>query len=84
MTEGHNSRAQAGELRDYVERIERLMDESALIAEQIRDVKKEAKAKGYDSKALAEVIRMRKKDPAKAKEEEDVRAFYLDLMGVFG
>ena len=84
---GHNRgdsyRAHVAELRGFIERIERLQDEMALIAEQIRDVKAEAKASGYDTRAMTEVLRLRRKDRTKASEEEAMRAFYIDLMGIF-
>jgi uncharacterized protein (UPF0335 family) len=68
------------ELREYVERIERLEKEKADLAEGIRDVKKEAKDAGFDPKALAFVLSMRKKDTA----DLAVMHTYADALGVFG
>ena len=56
--EGHNS---AGEqLRLLIERIETLEEEKKGIAEDIKDIYTEAKARGYDAKILREVVRLRK------------------------
>lgn len=56
--EGHNS---AGEqLRLLIERIETLEGEKRGIADDIKDIYTEAKARGYDAKILREVVRLRK------------------------
>ena len=56
--EGHNS---AGEqLRLLIERVETLEEEKKGIAEDIKDIYTEAKARGYDAKILREVVRLRK------------------------
>ena len=55
MTSGHNSVA-ADKLRSLVERIERLDQEKRDLSEDIRDIYKEAKSAGYDTKALRALI----------------------------
>ena len=56
--EGHNS---AGEqLRLLIERVETLEEEKRGIADDIKDIYTEAKARGYDAKILREVVRLRK------------------------
>lgn len=56
--EGHNS---AGEqLRLLIERIETLEGEKKGVAEDIKDIYTEAKARGYDAKILREIVRLRK------------------------
>ena len=49
-------------LRQTVERIERLEEEKSEIANQIKEVYAEAKAYGYNVKALRQVVRLRKQD----------------------
>jgi uncharacterized protein (UPF0335 family) len=68
-------------LRLTVERIERLEEEKKEVADQIRDVYAEAKALGYDTKALREVIRMRKQDRQEREEQEAVLETYLIALG---
>jgi uncharacterized protein (UPF0335 family) len=82
---GHNSKAATpDELLSYAQRIERLTDEKKLAAKEygdsIKEVWAEAKNRGYDAKALKEVIRIRAMD-------EDTRStigFYADVMDIFG
>ena len=81
---GHNSKAAAvGDLLSYAQRIERLNDEKRLAAkeygESIKAVWSEAKAKGYDGKALKEIIRIRAMDD----ETRAMIGFYADITDVF-
>jgi uncharacterized protein (UPF0335 family) len=69
-------------LKAFVERIERLEEEKKVIADDIRDVYAEAKANGFDTKALKAVIRIRKQDENKRKEEEAVLVTYLHALGM--
>ncbi len=82
---GHNSgdlnRTAQGQLRSLVERIERLDQEKAEIAEQIKEVFAEAKGNGFDVKIMRIVLRLRKKDRAKRREEEAVLDLYLEALG---
>jgi uncharacterized protein (UPF0335 family) len=68
-------------LRLTIERIERLEEEKKEIAEQIKEVYGEAKALGYDTKAVRAVVRMRKQDKTERAEHEAVLEVYLDALG---
>ena len=74
---GHN-----GQLKSYVERIEKLEDEKKAIADDIRDVVKEAKANGFDTKALRTIVRIRSQDSEKRAQEQAVLDTYLAAMGM--
>ena len=75
-----NATAQ-GQLKSIIERIERLEVEKGEIAEQIKEVKAEAKGNGFDVKILRKVIRIRKQDRAKRQEEEALLDLYLSALG---
>lgn len=79
MSTGHNSNAQ---LRSVIERIERLEEEKKAIADDIRDVYAEAKASGYDSKALRHIIKLRKQDLAARQEFESIVDTYMAALGM--
>ena len=70
------------QLRQLVERIERLEEEKQAIAADIREVYAEAKALGFDTKVMRKVIAMRKKDPQEREEEEALLALYLQALGM--
>lgn len=68
-------------LRQTVAKIERLEDEKREIAEQIKEVYGEAKAIGFDTKALRQVIRLRKIERAAREEQEMILETYLIALG---
>ena len=75
------NQAAQGQLKSVIERIERLEQEKAEIAEQIKEVFAEAKGNGFDVKVLRKVVRIRKQDRAKRLEEESILDLYLSAMG---
>jgi uncharacterized protein (UPF0335 family) len=70
------------QLKAIVERIERLEEEKKSISDDIRDVFAEAKANGFDTKVLRQVIRIRKQDLAERQEQETVLDLYLHALGM--
>ena len=70
------------QLRTIVARIERLEEEKKALADDIREVYAEAKANGFDVKAIRTVIRIRKQDENKRREEEAVLDTYLHALGM--
>jgi uncharacterized protein (UPF0335 family) len=81
MTEiGHNSVAK-DQIKSIVERVERLEEDKAAIASDIRDVYSEAKGNGLDVKALRAIVRYRKEDAADREEREAIFAIYLNALG---
>lgn len=69
-------------LRLLIERIERLEEEKKGFADDIRDVYAEAKAVGYDSKAMRAVIRLRKMKPDDRAEMETIIDLYKAALGL--
>jgi uncharacterized protein (UPF0335 family) len=70
------------QLKAFVERVERLEEEKKAIADDVRDVYAEAKANGFDVKALRAVIRLRKQDINERKEQEAILETYLHALGM--
>jgi uncharacterized protein (UPF0335 family) len=70
------------QLRQLVEQIERLEEEKKQLASDIRDKYTEAKAVGFDVKALRQIIRLRKKTVAERQEEESVLEVYMHALGM--
>jgi len=71
----------AERLRSFLERVERLDEEKATIAGDIKEVFAEAKGEGYDTKTLRKIIRLRKMDKAKRDEEDALLELYLAALG---
>ncbi len=75
-------RVTAGELRQFVERYERLEAERKDLGEQMKDVMAEARARGYDVKVLKKLIALRKRDTSEVSEEEAILELYKEALGM--
>ena len=74
----------ADQLKAFIERIERLEEEKAGIAGDIKDVYAEAKGNGFDTKALRKIVSLRKRDYAERQEEEAILELYMQALGMAG
>lgn len=81
MTTGMQKSTQE-ELRRLVEQIERLEAEKKGLAEDISDKFAEAKARGFDVKALRKVLKLRKQSKTDRDEEQAVLDVYLAALGM--
>ena len=72
----------ADQLKSIIERIERLEEEKAGIAGDIKDVYAEAKANGFDAAVLRKIIARRKRDRDEVQEEEAILELYLQALGM--
>ena len=70
------------QLRDIVVRIERLEDEKKAISADVREVFAEAKANGFDTKIIRQLIAIRKKEPKVREEEQSVLEVYMSALGM--
>jgi len=73
--------AAQGRLKSFIERIERLEEDKAAIAADLKDVYAEAKGEGFDTKVMRKVVSLRKKDKIKLQEEETLLDLYLSAIG---
>jgi uncharacterized protein (UPF0335 family) len=73
--------AAGGRLKSLVERIERLEEDKAAVAADLKEVYAEAKGEGFDAKILRKVVRLRGQDRAKRQEEEALIDLYLSAIG---
>lgn len=71
-----------GQLRSFIERIERLEEEKKTVADDIKETYAELKGSGFDSAAVRTIIRLRKKDNEKRQEEEAMIQLYMDALGM--
>lgn len=70
------------QLKAFIERIERLEEDKAALAADIREVYAEAKGNGFDVKIMRKVVAIRKKDRTERMEEEAVLDLYLQALGM--
>ncbi|AZV00238.1 DUF2312 domain-containing protein [Paracoccus kondratievae] len=72
----------AGELRQFIEQYEQLEAEKNDLAEQQKELMTEAKARGYETKAMRRLIALRKRDPDDIAEEEALLELYKAALGM--
>lgn len=72
----------ADRLRSIVDRIERLEEERKALSGEVRDIYTEAKSSGFDPKALRQLIRIRKQEPADVEEQETLLDVYRRALGM--
>ena len=75
-------RVTADELRQFIERIERLDQEKRDLAEQQKEVMAEAKARGYDTRVMRKLIALRKRDQDDIAEDEAILDMYKQALGM--
>ena len=72
----------ADELRQLIERIERLEEEKKAQADDIKDVYAEAKARGYDPKTMRQIVRLRKMEAHARQEADALLETYMAALGM--
>ena len=70
------------QLRQYIERVERLEQEKQDIADNIRDAFAEAKSNGFDVKIMRQIIKLRKMDTSDRDEQEAILDLYKHALGM--
>ena len=71
----------SGQLRAFVERIERLEEEGRALADDKKEVYAEARGNGFDAKIIKRVVALRRMDRDKRIEEETILDLYLAALG---
>ena len=84
MKQGHNrvGGVAVDQLKSIIARVEKLEEDKAGIAADIRDVFSEAKGGGFDVKAIRTILKLRKKDAGEREEEETILDTYMNALGM--
>lgn len=69
-------------LKSFIERIERLEEEKAALMEDIKEVYAEAKGVGFDPKPIRKIVKIKKIDAEKRREEEELLDLYKSAIGL--
>lgn len=83
MADGSVGGIQGDRLKSFIERIERLEEEKAALASDIKDVFAEAKGSGgFDTKIMRQILKLRKLDSADIEEQETLLDLYKRALGM--
>lgn len=69
-------------LKSFVERIERLNEEKQAIVDDTKEIYAEAKGVGFDTKTIRKIVALRKIDPEKRREQEEIEDLYKSAIGM--
>jgi len=72
----------AEQLRQFIERVERLEEEKKAFQDDIRDVYAEAKSTGFDTKTMKAVVRLRKMEKHHRDEADALLETYRNALGL--
>jgi len=72
----------AERLKSFIERIERLEEEKAALASDIREIYSEAKSTGFDTKVMRQIVRLRKMEEADRQEQQAILDTYKKALGL--
>lgn len=70
------------ELMQFIQRVERLEEDLSGLKGDVKDVFAEMKGRGYDTKAVRQILRLRKKDHAERQEEDAILGLYMQALGM--
>lgn len=69
-------------LKSFIERIERLEEEKAALAGDIKEVYSEAKSAGFETKIMRQIVRLRKMESHDREEQEQLLDLYMRAIGM--
>lgn len=72
----------ADQLRQFIERIERMESDKKSIADDISGVYAEAKANGYDTKTMRQIVRLRRMETGARQEADAILETYRNALGL--
>ncbi|MGE4352195.1 MAG: DUF2312 domain-containing protein [Bdellovibrionales bacterium] len=82
MADASSGEVSSERLRSFILRIEKLEESKASVLEDIRDVYAEAKSTGFDIKIIRQIVRLRKIEIEKRREEEELLDLYKSAIGM--
>jgi uncharacterized protein (UPF0335 family) len=69
-------------LKSFIKRIEKLEEDKAAVAEDLKEVYSEAKGAGFDTKIIRKIISMRKIELEKRREMDELLELYKSALGM--
>ena len=70
------------QLLSIVQRVEKLNEDQAAIATDLKEVMSEAKSAGYAPKYIKKMVELRKMDPDELDEQDELTRMYRDALGI--
>ncbi len=81
-TSGDKGGVAGARLKAFLDRIDRIEEEKKGLAEDVKDIYAEAKGVGFDVKTMRRIIKLRKMEPEKRQEEDELLELYMSAIGM--
>jgi len=72
----------ADRLKSIIKRIEKLEEDKAAVGEDLKEVYGEAKGTGFDVKIIRQIVRIRKIEIEKRREQDELLELYKSALGM--
>ena len=69
-------------LRSFIQRIEKLEEDKSAVGEDLKEVYSEAKGTGFDTKIIRQIVRLRKIELEKRRENDELLDLYKAAIGM--
>ena len=69
-------------LKSFIKRIEKLEEDKASVAEDIKEIYAEAKGTGFDTSIIKQIVKLRKQDDEKRREHDELLDLYKSALGM--
>ena len=82
MADASSGEVSSQRLRSFIQRIEKLEESKASVLEDIKDVYGEAKSAGFEVKIIRHIVRLRKMEVEKRREQDELLDLYMSALGM--
>lgn len=82
MADASSGEVSSQRLRSFIQRIEKLEESKASVLEDIKDVYGEAKSSGFEVKIIRQIVRLRKMEVEKRREQDELMDLYMSALGM--
>jgi uncharacterized protein (UPF0335 family) len=72
----------AERLKSFIKRIEKVEEDRAAVAEDLKEIYSEAKSAGFDTTIIRKIVVLRKKELEKRREEQELLELYMSAVGM--
>ena len=77
-----NTSVSAERLKSFIKRIEKVEEDRAAVAEDLKEIYSEAKSAGFDTTIIRKIVVLRKKELEKRREEQELLELYMSAVGM--
>ena len=77
-----DSGVSAERLRSFVKRIEKMEEDKAAVAEDLKEIYAEAKGAGFDTRTIRKIVGLRRLEIEKRREQEELLELYKSALGM--